>query len=112
MMKRWIAVSMLVAVAVVVVSMVVAQAQESPAPAGKSSMEFACPMHADVKATWAAKCPKCDMTLTKTDAKPAAGATMMCPMCTMMPASTGKMEPMDMQAKMKKMGMSEPMMKH
>jgi FtsP/CotA-like multicopper oxidase with cupredoxin domain len=50
---------------------------------------YACPMHADIVASWAGKCPKCGMKLMPAPAETEAPTAFVCPMHTEITASWG-----------------------
>ncbi|GEM_PF-6881021 len=72
------------------------KADEKPVLVGKPMLEFTCPMHPDVTATWATKCPTCGMMLVRPDAKPAQGAEVRPMTC----CPVGMPEQMTMQCRM------------
>ena len=79
MKKLIVAATLVIVFAFIVLAVYAADQPEKAAP----SPQFACPMHADIIAAWAAKCPKCGMALVKSDAKPdekPASLPFACPM--------------------------------
>ena len=100
----------LAVLAVVALSMMMlyAQTEEKPVPPPPAMtmppapMMYACPMHPEMKATWAAKCPKCGGAMTEMK-KEAGEWKCPCPMCTMMRGEMGMMHE-------GRMTMGEPMM--
>ena len=83
-MKQTTLITMVV-VAVLTVSMLVvsAPAQDEKAPKSETMTVYTCPMHENVKASWAASCPDCDMALVGSEEEAAASTMHDCGFCPM-----------------------------